>query len=78
MLMFVLLGFLGGVFIFFGYLLYICVVGIMFYEWGSFVMFIGVSFFLVGFVCILLGGGELIIGNMMVVVIVWYDKKIFF
>ncbi|ENI8379799.1 formate/nitrite transporter family protein [Listeria monocytogenes] len=74
----VLLGFLGGAFISLGYLLYIRAVGTMPHEWGSFATLIGASLFPVGLVCILLGGGELITGNMMAVAIAWYDKKISF
>lgn len=73
-----LLGFLGGAFISLGYLLYIRAVGTMPHEWGSFATLIGASLFPVGLVCILLGGGELITGNMMAVAIAWYDKKISF
>lgn len=45
---------------------------------GSFATLIGASLFPVSIVCILLGGGELITGNMMAVAIAWYDKKISF
>ncbi len=72
----VILGFLGGAFISLGYLLYIRVVGTMPHEWGSFATFIGASVFPVGLVCILLGGGELITGNMMAVPLAFFDKKI--
>jgi formate/nitrite transporter len=74
----VILGFLGGAFISLGYLLYIRVVGTMPHEWGSFATFIGASVFPVGLVCILLGGGELITGNMMAVPLAFFDKKITF
>ncbi|WP_239256980.1 formate/nitrite transporter family protein [Listeria ilorinensis] len=73
-----ILGFLGGAFISLGYLLYIRVAGTMPHEWGSFVTFIGACVFPVGLICILLGGGELITGNMMAVPIAWFDKKITF
>lgn len=72
----IILGFLGGAFISLGYLLYIRAVGTMPHEWGSFATFIGASLFPVGLVCILLGGGELITGNMMVVALAWFDREI--
>ncbi|EUJ28031.1 formate/nitrite transporter [Listeria floridensis FSL S10-1187] len=72
------LGFLGGAFISLGYLLYIRVVGTAPHEWGSIATFIGASVFPVGLVCILLGGGELITGNMMAVSLAWFDRKISF
>ncbi|WP_430536111.1 formate/nitrite transporter family protein [Listeria rocourtiae] len=72
----IILGFLGGAFISLGFLLYIRAVGTMPHEWGSFATFIGAGLFPVGLVCILLGGGELITGNMMVVALAWFDRKI--
>ncbi|MHC5251263.1 formate/nitrite transporter family protein [Listeria kieliensis] len=72
------LGFLGGAFISLGYLLYIRVIGTAPHEWGSFATFIGASVFPVGLICILLGGGELITGNMMAVSLAWFDRKITF
>lgn len=38
----------------------------------------GVVVFLIGLIVILMVGGELIIGNMMVVSMVWFVKKVFF
>jgi formate transporter len=73
-----LLGFLGGAFIAIGYLAYIRVTGTMPHEWGSLVTFIGAAVFPVGLICILLGGGELLTGNMMAVSIAYYAKKIKF
>src|SRR3954463_7290133 len=60
-----LLGFLGGAFIALGYLAYIRVTGTMPHEWGGLVTLIGASVFPVGLICVLLGGGELLTGNMM-------------
>ena len=70
------LGFLGGAFIALGYLAYIRVTGTMPQEWGSLVTLIGASVFPIGLICILLGGGELLTGNMMAVSIAYYAKKV--
>ncbi|WP_338471974.1 formate/nitrite transporter family protein [Niallia sp. XMNu-256] len=70
------LGFLGGAFIALGYLAYIRVTGTMPAEWGSLVTFIGASVFPVGLILILLGGGELLTGNMMALSIAFFSKKI--
>ena len=71
-----ILGFLGGMYISLGYLAYIRVVGGMPHEWGSLAVFIGASVFPIGLVCILIGGGELITGNMMVLPVAWLAKEI--
>lgn len=71
-----LLGFLGGMYISLGYLAYIRVVGGMPHEWGSLAVFIGAAVFPIGLICILMGGGELITGNMMVVPVAWLAKRI--
>lgn len=71
-----LLGFLGGAFIALGYLAYIRVTGTMPQEWGSLITFIGAAVFPIGLICILLGGGELLTGNMMAVSIAYFAKKI--
>ena len=71
-----LLGFLGGAFIALGYLAYIRVTGTMPSEWGGLVTLIGASVFPIGLICILLGGGELLTGNMMAVSIAYYAKKV--
>lgn len=70
------LGFLGGAFIALGYLAYIRVTGTMPHEWGSLITLIGASVFPIGLICILLGGGELLTGNMMAVSIAYYAKKV--
>ncbi|MRG85247.1 formate/nitrite transporter [Salinibacillus xinjiangensis] len=63
-----LLGFLAGAFIAFGFLLDIRVVGNLPEEiWGSMSAFIGGAVFPVGLVFVLLAGGELLTGNMMAV-----------
>lgn len=73
-----LLGFLGGAFIAIGYLAYIRVTGTMPHEWGSLITLIGASVFPIGLICILLGGGELLTGNMMALSIAFYARKVSF
>lgn len=70
-----ILGFIGGAMISLGYLAYIRVISSVAEEWGSFASFIGACVFPVGLIVILLGGGELITGNMMAVASAWFDKK---
>ncbi|QIL45963.1 formate/nitrite transporter family protein [Vagococcus coleopterorum] len=71
-----ILGFIGGAMISLGYLAYIRVIASIAHEWGSFASFIGACVFPIGLIVILLGGGELITGNMMAVAIAWFDKKV--
>jgi formate/nitrite transporter len=71
-----ILGFLGGAFIALGYLGYIRVTGTVPHEWGGFATLLGAAVFPVGLVLILLGGGELLTGNMMAVSIAYFAKKI--
>jgi formate transporter len=59
------LGFLAGSYIALGYLLDIRVIGNMPKEWGSFSSFLGAAVFPLGLILILIGGGELLTGNMM-------------
>lgn len=70
------LGFLGGAFIAVGYLAYIRVVGGIPEDWGSLAVLLGASVFPIGLICILLGGGELITGNMMVLPVAVMMRKI--
>ncbi|MGO2265615.1 formate/nitrite transporter family protein [Vagococcus salmoninarum] len=70
------LGFIGGAMISLGYLAYVRVISSVAAEWGSFATFIGATVFPVGLIVILLGGGELITGNMMAVASAWFGKKI--
>ncbi|MCM3671991.1 formate/nitrite transporter family protein [Mesobacillus maritimus] len=71
-----LLGFLGGAFISFGFLLDIRVIGNLPAEWGSLASFIGAAVFPVGLILVVLAGAELITGNMMSVSMAFYAKKI--
>jgi formate transporter len=61
------LGFAAGAFISLGFLLCIRVTASMPAEWGSFATFIGAAVFPVGLILVLIGGGELLTGNMMAV-----------
>ncbi|WP_397537164.1 formate/nitrite transporter family protein [Rummeliibacillus pycnus] len=70
------LGFLGGAFIAFGFLLDIRVCGNMPAAWGSFAGFVGAAVFPLGLILVLLAGAELITGNMMSVAMAFYAKKI--
>nr|WP_246333948.1 formate/nitrite transporter family protein [Thermoactinomyces mirandus] len=73
-----ILGFLGGAFITLGYLAYIRITGPAPHKWGSFVTFLGAAVFSMGLILILLGGGELLTGNMMAVSIAYFAKKVNF
>lgn len=72
----VILGFLGGAFIALGSLAFIRMSGTMPSEWGSFTTFMGASVFPLGLILIALGGGELVTGNMMIVSMSFFAKKI--
>lgn len=73
-----ILGFIGGVMIFLGYLVYVWVFVFILEFMVSLISLVGVLVFFIGLLVIFFGGGELIIGNMMVVVIVFMDKKVIF
>ena len=72
------LGFLGGAFIALGYLAYVRVTGMAPAEWGSIVGLLGASVFPIGLILILLGGGELLTGNMMAISMAVFAKKVKF
>lgn len=72
-----ILGFLAGAFIAFGFLLDIRVSGNLSDEiWGSMGTFIGAAVFPIGLVFVLLAGGELLTGNMMTVSIARFAGRI--
>ncbi|HWL23605.1 MAG TPA: formate/nitrite transporter family protein [Ureibacillus sp.] len=71
-----LLGFLGGAFISIGYLACIRMTGTLPAEWGSFSSFLGASVFPLGLILLVLGGGELVTGNMMMMSIAYFAKRI--
>ena len=70
------LGFLGGAFISVGYLAYVRIVAAMPHELTGLGKLLGAAVFPVGLVCILLGGGELITGNMMALPVAWLKRHI--
>lgn len=70
-----LLGFLGGAFIAFGFLLDIRVIADLPKEWGTFSSLLGGAVFPVGLMLIIIAGGELLTGNMMVLPIAFLAKR---
>lgn len=70
------LGFLGGAFISVGYLAYIRIAGALTGDLAGLGHFLGAAVFPVGLICILIGGGELITGNMMVLPVGWFKKRV--
>lgn len=72
-----ILGFLAGAYIAFGFLLYIRVTaGIPEDLWGSVSGFIGASLFPLGLILVVVAGGELLTGNMMVLMTARLSKRI--
>lgn len=71
-----ILGFLAGVFIATGFLLDIHVINQLPQGWGSFNVLIGAAVFPVGIILTVLAGGELLTGNMMVMPVTWFARKI--
>lgn len=72
------LGFLAGAFICLGYLAYIRVAGAMPEQLHGLGSLLGAMVFPVGLICILVGGGELVTGNMMGTGFALFAKKISF
>ncbi|MDP4169476.1 MAG: formate/nitrite transporter family protein [Bacillota bacterium] len=72
----VVLGFLAGAFISIGYLLDLRVTANLPKEWGTFGSLLGASVFPLGLVLIIIGGGELLTGNMMAVPMALFSGKI--
>ena len=70
------LGFSAGAFIALGFLLDIRVISNAPEEWGSIANFIGAAVFPVGLILVLLGGGELLTGNMMAVTMARLSRRI--
>ncbi|WWI28838.1 formate/nitrite transporter family protein [Erwinia aphidicola] len=71
-----ILGFLAGAFIAFGFLLYIHVVNQLPADWGSFGTLLGAAVFPVWIIITVLAGGELLTGNMMVMPVAWFARQI--
>jgi len=70
------LGFLAGAYIAFGFLLDIRVIASTPAEWGSFAGFLGAAVFPIGLILVLLAGGELATGNMMAVSLACIARRI--
>ncbi|PLR79280.1 formate/nitrite transporter [Bacillus sp. V3-13] len=70
------LGFLGGAFISLGYLLDIRVTAELPNDWGTFGAFLGAAVFPMGLILIVIGGGELLTGNMMAVSMAFLSRRI--
>ncbi|WP_424765596.1 formate/nitrite transporter family protein [Paenibacillus sp. sgz302251] len=70
------LGFLAGAFIAFGFLVHIRVSANLPDDWGSFASFLGAAVFPVGLILVIIAGGELVTGNMMSLSIALMSGKI--
>lgn len=70
------LGFMAGLFIALAGLAMIRTMASMPKEWGTFVNLVGAMVFPFGLICLLLAGGELATGNMMVLSMALFAKKI--
>ena len=70
-----LLGFLGGAFIAFGFLLDIRVIANLPAQWGTLSSLLGGSVFPLGLMLIVIAGGELLTGNMMALPIAVFAKR---
>ncbi len=71
-----ILGFLGGAFIAIGFLLDLHVVAQLPADWGSFGGLLGAMVFPLGLILTIIGGAELLTGNMMVMTLAALSKKI--
>src|SRR5699024_3515210 len=72
-----MLGFLAGAYISFGFLLYIRITAdLPSHIWGTLPDFIGAALFPLGLILILVAGGELVTGNIMALTTARLSKKI--
>lgn len=71
-----ILGFLGGAFIAIGFLLDLHVTARLPADWGSFGGLLGAMVFPLGLILTIIGGAELLTGNMMVMTLAALSKKI--
>ncbi|KEF36154.1 formate/nitrite transporter [Schinkia azotoformans MEV2011] len=71
-----ILGFLAGVYISFGFLLHIRITAGLPIHWGSMPDFIGAALFPLGLILVLVAGGELLTGNFMAVTTARLSGKI--
>ena len=67
--MLLILSFLGGGYVGFGYLAFLKVVSGIPAEWGGLASLLGACVFPICLICILIGGGELATGNMMLMTV---------
>lgn len=73
----IILGFLAGAYISFGFLLYVRVsANTPEHIWGSLASFIGAAVFPLGLIFVLIAGGELLTGNMMALTTARLQQKI--
>ncbi|MDO4222979.1 MAG: formate/nitrite transporter family protein [Acinetobacter sp.] len=71
-----ILSILGGGYVGFGYLAFLKVVSGIPPEWAGLATLLGASVFPICLICILIGGGELATGNMMLMALGFFTKKI--
>src|SRR5699024_12410716 len=72
-----ILGFLAGAYISFGFLLYIRITAdLPSHIWGTLAEFIGAALFPLGLILILVVGGELVTGNIMALTTARLSKKV--
>lgn len=76
--MLAILSFLGGGYVGFGYLAYLKVVSGIPAEWSGLAALLGAAVFPICLICILIGGGELATGNMMIMALGRYTRKVCF
>lgn len=69
-------GILGGVYVSLGYLTYIRVAGSFSGELAGLGSFLGAAMFPLGLIGILIGGADLLTGNMLVVGMAWLNRKV--
>ncbi|WGE35875.1 formate/nitrite transporter family protein [Actinobacillus genomosp. 1] len=74
--MLAILSFLGGGYVSFGYIAYLKVVSGIPPEWGGLANLLGAAVFPICLICILIGGGELATGNMMLMALGKFSKKV--
>ncbi|KTT02050.1 formate/nitrite transporter [Pseudomonas oryzihabitans] len=70
------LGFLAGAFIALGFLLDIHVIGTLPGSWGSLSALLGAMVFPLGLILTVLAGGELLTGNMLLLPMAWFARRI--